>query len=639
MPACLLRIAFCQKPLSPPTDPLSIEPVKTSITVSGTLSTEAPASIEIVDRKSIEQAPGISLDDRLRNVPGFTLFRRSSGLVANPTTQGVSLRGLGSSGASRSLILWDAIPLNDPFGGWVYWTRLAPDDIERAEVVRGGSTSIFGDRALAGSIGVFSRAPERWHLRLSEESGNRGTNEVGAAFSNVFRVLNQDFGISARTRFFETDGYFIVPATIRGAVDTEAGVRFATGALTLDWIGNHQRFSTKLDVLAEDRANGTVLQRNSTSLGTLSAQYSRDWTKDGITVVGYRTQEEFHASFSSLAASRNTETATSLQQVPSDSTGAAAYWRHSESIFTALAGADVERVEGYSNERLFPAGFRSGGGIRLTHGAFGQIQIKTGRWSWFGGLRNTFTGDDNFWSPSGGFAVGLGRVRLRGSVYRSFRAPSLNELYRYFRAGNAETLANPLLVPEKLFGAEAGMDWIGEKRSLHVTAFRNSLDDLISNITLRSTPQLITRQRANSQAALARGAEVSLRERWGNHWNGELQHMFVDSRYANGARLPQVARNQGSFQLSFQRKGTLLAAGIRSYSSQFEDDLNSPGQRMGGFASVQLQAKQKLWASIYATVAIENLLDRQYVTGFTPTPQIGPPRLWRAGLRWDGAVR
>ena len=72
--------------------------------------------LEILDKVEIEQTPGVNLDDRLRMVPGFTLFRRSSSIVANPTTQGVSLRGIGSSGASRTLVLWDGIPINDPFG-------------------------------------------------------------------------------------------------------------------------------------------------------------------------------------------------------------------------------------------------------------------------------------------------------------------------------------------------------------------------------------------------------------------------------------------------------------------------------------------------------------------------------------------
>ena len=55
---------------------------------------------------------------------GFSLFRRSGSRYANPTSQGVSLRGLGASGARRALVLVDGLPLNDPFGGWVYWARV-----------------------------------------------------------------------------------------------------------------------------------------------------------------------------------------------------------------------------------------------------------------------------------------------------------------------------------------------------------------------------------------------------------------------------------------------------------------------------------------------------------------------------------
>jgi outer membrane receptor for ferrienterochelin and colicin len=116
---------------NPPPDKPKIEPVKQSITVTERLSTEAPASIDVINKEQIEETPGVNLDDRLRMVPGFSMFRRSSSLAANPTTQGISLRGLGSSGASRTLLLWDGIPVNSPFGGWVYWTRLAPDDMER----------------------------------------------------------------------------------------------------------------------------------------------------------------------------------------------------------------------------------------------------------------------------------------------------------------------------------------------------------------------------------------------------------------------------------------------------------------------------------------------------------------------------
>ncbi len=83
---------------------------------------EMPASATVVRAEEIKQSPAVAADDILRQVPTFSLFRRTSSLAAHPTTQGVSLRGVGPSGVSRTLVLIDDVPFNDPFGGWVYWT-------------------------------------------------------------------------------------------------------------------------------------------------------------------------------------------------------------------------------------------------------------------------------------------------------------------------------------------------------------------------------------------------------------------------------------------------------------------------------------------------------------------------------------
>ena len=108
---CLFGIAaFAQNPADP--EPAKLDPLKQSITVNANIAAEAPASIVEIGHTQLEQLPGENLDDRLRYVPGFSMFRRSSSLAANPTTQGISMRGLGSSGASRTLLLWDGIPVN-----------------------------------------------------------------------------------------------------------------------------------------------------------------------------------------------------------------------------------------------------------------------------------------------------------------------------------------------------------------------------------------------------------------------------------------------------------------------------------------------------------------------------------------------
>src|SRR5206468_1151992 len=95
---------------------------------------DVPASVSILTRDEIKASPAVVADDVLRQVPTFSLFRRTSSLAAQPTTQGVSLRGIGPSGQSRTLVMLDGVPFNDPFGGRVYWTRVPLVSVARIEV-------------------------------------------------------------------------------------------------------------------------------------------------------------------------------------------------------------------------------------------------------------------------------------------------------------------------------------------------------------------------------------------------------------------------------------------------------------------------------------------------------------------------
>src|SRR5579883_1940022 len=629
--------AFAQQSETKPDD-AKPDPLKQSITVNASIAAEAPASIENLTRPEIEAIPGVNLDDRLRSVPGFSMFRRSSSLVANPTTQGISLRGIGSSGASRTLLLWDGIPVNSPFGGWIYWDRMPPEDMDRVEISRGASTSLFGDKAMGGAINVFTRQPEPWRVELGSEGGNVGQVELFGGFSTL---LGRHFAVSAHVRSMTMDGYYIVPADIRGPVDQKAGVEFVAGVIRFDYLGRRDKVFLRLDTLAEDRKNGTNLTPNSTGLGSLAANWTRDTGVNGLLVSAYHTRENYHAWFSSIGAFRRTETLSFMQHAPSDETGLAGMWRHTTSNWTAIAGGDVARSAGYSADYLIPSGLRFGEGTTWSRGFFGQFNGRTGPVKLFLGAREDFTDfsghNTNFFSPSGGITGGTGMFRVRASAYRAFRAPTLNELYRTFRAGNTVTQANGNLVPETLFGAEAGFDLVGETRRLSLTVYRNALDDLITNVTLSTTPSLITKQRQNAQTAVTHGAEAHLRQRWGSQWLGELSWLYADSRYNSGLRIPQVSKQQGSADLGWTHGGTFLSAGVRAYSLQFEDDLNT--LPLAGFSTVQFSAHQQVKSHLSATFEMENALDHQYLTGRTPAPQIGPPRLYRVGLRWDGPVR
>src|SRR5277367_6812160 len=144
-------------------------------------------SIVVIDPKILQVSN--RLDDALAAAPGFSLFRRTSSLGANPTTQGVSLRGIAGSGASRALVTLDGVPQNDPFGGWVIWTGLPPEAISEATVVRGAGAGPYGAGALTGVVALQQPSAVDGHLAGDIEGGTLG-------YGRAAGIGEVDFGAS-----------------------------------------------------------------------------------------------------------------------------------------------------------------------------------------------------------------------------------------------------------------------------------------------------------------------------------------------------------------------------------------------------------------------------------------------------------
>ena len=626
----LPALALGQTPAPPPqpANDLEVEPLKTSITVHGKVESPAAAYISALTEDSIQSRPGVNIDDRLRDVPGFTLFRRSSSLVSHPTTQGISLRGIGSSAAGRTLVLFDGLPANDPFGGWVYWSRFNPDTIDKVEVSRGASTSVYGDRAMGGAVSLFTPTPDRRHFQGAFETGDAGIADARGGYSDLFGA----WGLSGQVRGFRSDGYFVVPEEFRGPVDTKADVDFVVTDFRLDHFRDRDRFNLRANILAEQRQNATTLRENSSSLGTVGGRYERE----GLSIGAYHSRGALRSTFSFVNGARDFERLTLLQRVTSEDTGGSIVWSLPRQDWNLIVGADAHRASGVSRDTVVATGFqRTPGGRLWQQGLFAQSDVAIGsRTRLYGGLRHDFTDrGNNFWSPRGGIAISDGPRRWRASGYRSFRSPTLNEFFRQFRVGNITTFGNPDLRPEILVGVEAGMDWRHRTMLFRTTLFRHAIDDLIGNATIQTDP--ILRERRNFVAATSRGVELEAQKSFGRI-RVEAAYLYVDSQLDSNVRMPQVPRHQGSFQFLYFTGKTLFTAGVRSYDKQFEDDLNR--FLLPGFASVQVLVKRRLVRSLSALVAVENLLDRSFLVGFTPTPTTGAPRLLRVGLKWESGT-
>ncbi|MBS1813929.1 MAG: Plug domain-containing protein [Acidobacteria bacterium] len=208
-----------------------VAPVKQQVTVTASrtpLGTSVTASsIRILNAQNLQETPAFTLDDRLRQIPGMELYRRTSGWVANPTTQGISLRGLGSTAASRTLVISDQVPLNDPFGGWIHWNEIPALAIDRVEVLRGGASDLYGSSAVGGVIDVVPVKPTDVRRIVQIGGGGLGTVSGDGILTGSHHGWS---GLSA-VSVLRTDGYITVAPEQRGAVDRPAGVRGGQGGL------------------------------------------------------------------------------------------------------------------------------------------------------------------------------------------------------------------------------------------------------------------------------------------------------------------------------------------------------------------------------------------------------------------------
>jgi outer membrane receptor protein involved in Fe transport len=630
---------------------------------------ETSGSSILVSQSVLDNTPALRVDDALRQVPGFSLLRRSTSRTANPTTQGVSLRGLGGSGASRALVLADAIPLADPFGGWVYWNRVPKTAVASIEVMRGGGSNLYGSSALGGVVQLITRGPEEPAFSLEASYGNERSSELSLWAGNRWR--RWDYSVA--TELFHTDGFVLVPSSDRGSVDTAANSRDATIYTTIGHsIGSRGRIFGRGNFFTESRNNGTQLQTNDTRIAEGMLGFDNQFAAaDSLMLRAFGDAGRYNQTFSSVAPDRNSEALVDLQHVPEQVVGLMGQWIHTlNPSNTLVAGADFSQILGSSNEALLsgPNRVRDSGGRQRRIGWFGEDVYHHGGWNVVLGARaddwKNYHGSvlaipnsggpmltqfparsDLALSPRLSVLRALDRLAVTGSIYRAFRAPTLNELYRTFRVGNVSTLNNPSLAAERLTGAEAGarLALLNQRLHLRGTYFWSDIVDPITNVTLSSTPTLITRQRQNLGRTRSRGVELDGAFRLNSALQTYAGYTFTAATVLQypgnpggidlvGRDVPQVSRHAftwGLFYSGFSHWSVSVSG--RFVGQQFDDDQNQ--FVLHRFYTTDFQIGRVIHQRVEFFFAAENFLNQRYETARTPTVNLGPPALFRLGIR------
>jgi outer membrane receptor protein involved in Fe transport len=615
------------------------------------------------------------LDDALASAPGFSLFRRTSSLGANPTTQGVSLRGIAGSGASRALVTLDGVPQNDPFGGWVIWTGLPPEAIASAALVRGAGAGPYGAGALTGVVA----------LQQPDHIDGYAAGEVAAGDHGYARAAAISEIDTGPVRAFldasdETSGGWIPVRQGRGSADTPLTLRDWSAAERLQADIGAVVLSERIGGYEEDRGAGTrfAASRASGVQGSLTLVRAPTGASLGWRLQSWIEGSNLVNSSASVAAGRNTATLADDQYAtPALGVGFNAALRRAAARYSWELGADLRDFDGVSHDRLYnqgnPTGTRTGGGGELVAGLYGEASRDLGPWLLTGGARlddwetydsrlvQTGTAPLDQRPPDRGGLVPSGRVGLRrdlsdalyvrAAAYTGFRPATLNELHRSFRVGNDVTEANAGLAPERLYGVEAGLGgqaWL----NWDADVFYNQLANAITNVTIGKGPgsfplagfvpaggTLFQRQNAGSITAV--GVEGEADRRLGAAVDLRAAFTYTNARVDGGGQAPQLTglRPAETPALTVTAGATwraldrlTLTGEVRYESSRFDDDQNTRLIKAG--TGVDARAEWRLTRALDVYVAADNLLGANIETGRSAVGVVtyDAPRMVRVGL-------
>lgn len=548
---------------------------------------------------------GNRIENRLRDEAGLVQFRRSDGRSAHPTSQGITLRGLGGNASSRALVTLDGIPQVDPFGGWVAWSAYDAINLGGIIVARGGGSGADGPGALAGTVGLYSTMTDG--IEASFAYGNRDSWDASASVGGEIGSGQ----IAVDGRYSRGDGFVPIAKGQRGSVDRAA--RYEQGGLGLRLrfdAGDDSRIEAALRGFSDRRDRGTDFTQSRFDGIDASLRFVHDPAGETQWLaLGYIQLRDFESGFASVAAGRNSVAPALFQRVPATGLGARFELRPAFDGSNPLRiGIDWRRTTGRTEEDFFfsgvvPGRHRIAGGSSDTVGAFAEwtsgdpndgflwtLSGRVDRW-WLGeGYRlerniagpvitNLRFASRQGWEGSGraGLRWTSDALSLRAAAYRGWRLPTLNELYRPFRVGAEVTTANEMLEPERLWGGEVGADWDNGDTKLSMTLFANHLTNAIANVTL--APNL--NQRQNLDAIDSKGIEFAAEQRIGPATLRAI-YAFTDAKVdasggaatLDGRRPAQIAKHGGSVTLRNNMRGPFGGfATLRYIGKQNEDDL------------------------------------------------------------------
>jgi len=601
------------------------------ITVSATPINidDAGSSVSVISRQDILDRNAGSVQDLLREVPGFSVSQQGShGAVAQ-----VRIRG---AEANQVLVLINGIEVNDLAHGSEFdFSQISTNDIERIEIVRGPQSALWGSDAMTGVIHIIT-------MPNTDDSSFDASLETGS-FSTQRATFSANLGSSRHQTklsvdYLDSDGTNIArngseDDGLENLTVSLAGRYAASDNLSLSYTIRHTDKTSEFD----------AIDFFTTGL-PVDADYETDSTYlySGVSITQVVSDSIDH----SLKASRtDTDNKTSASNPDKDETsGVRDTFKYQ---FNYLDGANhlSLRVEheteeykqrgtssffGDPNQNLdaktdsFAAEYRYVG-ERFNYSLSGRHD------------KNSEFDDSNSWRMTGNFK--LSQATLFASVGESIKNPTFTERFGFF----TNFIGNPDLEPEESLHWEIGArtSLLNDKLELAATYFNADLENEINGFVFDAGTGGFTSGNIDGESK-RKGVELAFGYTQSERFDLRATYTYLDATQQgfNGSDVTEVRRPEhtGSLTMNYRWQQAGLNFSV-SYTGTQEDNFFPPFPpfqervELDAFTLVSLSGYYNLNDLVTVTARIENLADENYeqVYGFA-SPGIGGHLGFR--LKW-----
>jgi len=591
---CLLALIFAFASVAQAQEPVELE--KTVVTATKTEHTlgDVPVAAEVITKEEIKAKSIKTVQDALRYLSGIRIIK-SCGTWGDKGK--VQIQGLD---ARHTLILVDGQRILGGHAAAIDLQQISIEMIERIELVKGPASALYGSDAIGGVINIITKsAPKKPTFSASTAFGSRKT-EVHEASGG----FNKDkFGAFLNFTYRESDG------------------------VKDEYISNGRSPTKESDHYDEYIFQGSF-QYDFTSQSKLSFKpyYSKHKTKEGVseTEMQDRTQERsglnviwewkpdqlstLNLRGSMFNYKHYTDDKSSDWETDSDE-AEINYSRLIMERHTITGGYHYHKAEVDDKGKEYSAD-------QTINSFFMQDEIDLGSLTLVLGAR---IDDHDLWDTEiNPKASVLYRVtedfKLRGSVGRAFRGPTLVKLYAdKWRMGPWLVHANPDLEPEKSVGYQLGAEYIFLENHLgKLSFFRNEVKDLINSRTVRRGRPPWDLYWENIAEVTTQGIEVALISQLMDNLTGKFGYTYLDTEdEKTGKELTNRPKHKLDLELNWRipEFGLNLNLSGQYVGRRYEDKENTI--KLGGYTVLDFALTKDITKYGEIFVRVDNIFGKK----------------------------